>query len=433
MKKKQKISTFSRHEHIKADCYRPERHASLKSILGNKLSQGMLPRGYGLSYGDSALNTTVIQSERLNRFIDIDEDKRQITLEPGVTFSDILSLKRQMMPMVIPGTIHASCGGAIANDVHGKNHYHVGAIGHHINWLELGLPNEVIIVSPNEHADLFYATIGGLGLTGFIKKINMNVINQQPLVNVSTVSFQCLDEGVDKLKKLSSNHQYSAGWIDFTTHQRGLIFSASHLTKCTEPTNKFKPVLNMPFTPPVSPINKYTLSSFNKLYYLNHRNNVVRTMRFENYNNPLDKVKNWNRLYGLKGFYQIQCVVPFELVNDFTRELLFLLEKFQTLPSLAVMKVLNQTGVGLLSFSKPGISFAFDFVNKEKNAALIKAIHDLLISVNGRVYLAKDSFLNKKQFQQMYPQFTTFQDVLSRYQLDGHFQSLLSRRLGVHS
>lgn len=429
MKKNLRVSSFGNTRHPRVDVYRPERDKSLGEILHTH-HQPILPRGKGLSYGDVCFNDTVISTERLNRIIALQKDTNQITVEPAVTFNELIHLDKHLIPPVIPGTVHASIGGGVANDVHGKNHTHQGALGSHINWMSLQLPQGTINTSPTENADLFYATIGGLGLTGFIKQINMNLHVHSKRLKVKRLCFNDIYHCVNLLQTKTREHDYAAAWCDFYRRGRGILFLGDHILANAEATKKT--AFSIPFTPPISLVTKWGMRHFNAYYYRQTlRHPTMFKQNLSCFNNPLDSVKHFNRLYGRKGFFQLQCVVPFEGATAFMEQCLALFNQNRTYPSLAVAKRLGQKGKGYLSFTEPGITFAFDFNYRHKR--LIQSLYTLLIEFQGKVYLAKDELLDKSLFRLMYPNYEAFINVLDKYGVYPYFQSAMSKRLGIHA
>jgi FAD/FMN-containing dehydrogenase len=428
MKKKQRISSFGNTQPRKAELYRPERESSIAPILKNKKIT-VLPRGKGLSYGDVCLHDTLIDTSRLNRVLAFEKDTNNITVEPGVTFKDLLYLDKHRIPPVLPGTIHASIAGGVANDVHGKNHYHQGALGEHINWIELALPSQTLKVSETEHAPLFHATIGGLGLTGFIQKINLRMQTHSKRLAVQKVCFNDIYQCVNLLQSKAPLNDFTAAWCDFYQEGRGILFSGNHILghSVTPP----KKNIHIPFTPPFSLVTKWGMRYFNKRFYRQTLNRPTQLKQdLETFNNPLDRVKHFNRLYGVKGFYQLQCVVPLKNATAFLEQCLALFKAQRTFPSLCVIKMLGHKGKGLLSFTEPGLSIALDFPYRNKR--LLQSLYSLLIEFNGKVYLAKDNLLDKHLFRIMYPKHENFIEVLHHYGVYDSFQSSMSKRLGIH-
>jgi decaprenylphospho-beta-D-ribofuranose 2-oxidase len=412
--------------------FRPEKQSDIAKIFkSSNTSKGILPLGASLSYGDVCLNSTVISSSRLDRIIEYQSGHNRLTLEPGVCFKELLSLFPSALPPVIPGTVNVTLGGAVANDIHGKNHWHQGSFGNHIESISLAHPSGNILTSPETHPALFFSTIGGLGLTGFINKLTFKLQPKPRFVEVTKKHFENFSEGLAKLIEDANRQDYATLWVDLYRKGKGISLSANHILGVDTIEESLSFI--MPFPLPLSPINKLTMSYFNKLYFtLSMRGKKSFKSSLERFNNPLDNVKHFNNLYGKKGLYQLQCVIPFETSNDFAAQLLKQVKKYKASPSLCVVKALNSEGLGFLSFTQPGFTFAIDFPKTETNKALVQHLHQLINELGGRVYLAKDSLLTKSLFKSMYPKHEAFVEVLHNYDIYPHFQSEMSRRLGIH-
>ncbi len=426
--KKKRISSYGRATHCDALVMRAQTQQDLIRSLAS--SSPFIPHANGLSYGDCALGDTLLDTSFLNRFIDVDEQNKLLVVEPQVTFLDTLHLKQGIQLPVFPGTLHASLAGGVANDIHGKNHLHQGSLGNHVAFIELCLPQGKVIVSPKENNDLFQATIGGLGLTGIISKVGINVTPKAATVRVKKTCFAQLETGIKLLLKKSSHYEYTAMWCDMFQKGRGMLLTADPILAGSNQTHNNK--LTIPFTPPLALVNQPLVQLFNRLYYQWQLQSSRKLKQsFIDFNNPLDKIKNFNRLYGPKGFYQLQCVVPDNNAIEFGN---YCLEKFSeknSYPMLAVIKKMGSQSPGILSFAKEGVTFAFDFMAKDK--AFVQYLHEALIDFDGRVYLAKDQLLTPKLFEKMYPNQNRFKEVLENYKLNNTFQSAMSKRLGIHA
>lgn len=430
--KKTIIKSFGNHTKLPAYIFRPEKQSDLDklNILQSTKHKYLLPVGNQLSYGDCCLNETLISSQRLNRFIDEEPNFKTITVEPGVNFKELLLVKKNLIPAVVPGTLHATIAGGVANDIHGKNQLIHGCLGHQINWLEIVIGDEHLKISKQQHSDLFFATIGGLGLTGFIRKININMLNQTKVVDVRRTYFRDIKQGIRKLKTQINHFDYSVAWFDPLHLGRGILLNASHTFGEFAPTKSEG--ISIPITPPFSFINKFTIKHFNRMFY-NHKVKSPTNTKEDliQFNNPLDKINNWNRLYGHNGLLQFQCIVPFDNAEQFIIEAFDIIKNSDACPSLAVMKIFGLDGLGLLSFAKPGITFAIDFPANKKSQRCIEQLNENLLNYSGRVYLAKDSFLTKQQFLEMYPNSDKFKAVLHKYGLEHNLNSVLAKRLGL--
>jgi len=430
------LSSWGNTYHSPCKVFRPESFDELSRLVRNNYPHGLSAFAYGLNYGDEAFNTGghVVQTNRLDHILAFDENSGELVCEPGVTFRDLLSvfLPRGWMPPVIPGTLGASIGGAVANDVHGKNHHRYGSFGHHVQSVELVTPRGIYRVSPSEKADLFAATVGGLGLTGLMSKISMRLVKAVPSVEVEAKRVVLLEQWMELLTSVPPSIDFCAGWMDCLPMKnhigRGILYTA-----------RFAPDVPIRFRSrqypilPFSLVNPFMLRLFNEAYFHHVPENGKKyCQHLMDFINPLDKLKNWNQLYGSRGFYQLQCVFPYETSLPGLKSLLSLIERYHVYPGLAVIKSFHRESIGLLSFPMPGITLALDLKNNSESK---KVFHEMMAIVRehqGRIYLAKDALLEQAAFQDFYPNYQVFNQVREKYGMKEYFQSDLSRRVGLN-
>lgn len=425
------LTSFNHFPQHSCTLYRPERYRDLNP--NNK--KPMIARGLGKSYGDVALNKDghIVLTERLNRFIEFNFEQGLLTAEVGVTLAEILDLiipHGWFLP-VTPGTAQVTLGGCIASDVHGKNHCTMGSFGNHIQWLELlTANNDSIICSPQQNSDFFWATIGGLGLTGIIGKACIKLRKVTcPHLNVTHKGIKNLDNLLKTFNETLGDN-YQVAWLDLINQNKPiLLMTGQHLTekKIIKTTNRIK--VNIPFYAPNWLLNKTRLQYFNKLYYTaqNKKNNFV--MPYQKYFYPLDQIQNWNRLYGKRGFIQYQCTLPFDNAELGLTNILQVLQK-NTIPVyLAVLKKFGNPNNGLLSFPMPGITLAMDIPITNNLFKTLDHLDEIVIKNNGRVYLAKDARLKPEAFRAMYPHYSNWLAIKNKLDPNNMFSSSLSRRL----
>ncbi|TIK66000.1 FAD-binding oxidoreductase [Stenotrophomonas maltophilia] len=398
----------------------------------------VLPHGNGRSYGDSCLNpgATLLTSRALDRFIDFDPATGIVRCEAGVTLADILdiALPRGWFLPVTPGTRYATVGGAIGNDVHGKNHHRAGTFGHHVRCLELlrsdGLRQQL---SPADDSGLFAATVGGLGLTGFITWAELQLRRVPgPWIETESIRFDNLAEFFALSRDSASDFEYTVAWIDCLARGpalgRGHFLRGDHAPgEAHAATPSSAPRRSMPLVPPVSLVNKLTLRPFNTLYYWRQLARRARHLsHYQNYFYPLDGINHWNRMYGPRGFLQHQCVLPPQTAQDATAALLGEIARSGRGSFLAVLKEFgDRPSSGLLSFPRPGTTLALDFPNE--GPGLLKMLDrlDRIVSeAGGAVYPAKDARMSGALFRQGYPAWEAF----SRF-IDPRFSSGFWRRV----
>jgi decaprenylphospho-beta-D-ribofuranose 2-oxidase len=419
---------------------RPERFdeavADFRSPSG---AAGLCLYGAGRSYGDCALNAggDALITSRLDRILAFDQQTGIVEVEPGVTFTRLLQvfLPRGLMVPVTPGTGFATIGGAVANDVHGKNHETDGSFGQHVSALDLVLPDGTArTVTPEDRA-LFQATCGGLGLTGFITRVAFRL---KPVpgaaVSVREQRFASLDAFLEGMQA-ARGAPYSVGWIDGTATGaalgRGILETAAFTdTPINAPAARAKAV---PVDFPAFALNPLSVRAFNTLYF--HRvpeEGRVRTVHASTFLYPLDAIHGWNRIYGKRGFYQFQCVVPFADGNAVLRELLQVIAASRQASFLAVLKRMGPGRAGFLSFPMPGYTLALDFPRSIAVDALYAKLCAITLRAGGRLYLAKDALLSPEDFRRMYPDFAAFRAVLRDVDPDARMQSGMARRLRLH-
>ncbi len=405
---------------------------SIKRLVCHRDQLG-LAYGMGRSYGDVCLNPKGIlwNTTGLNHFIDFDDSTGRLVCEAGVLLRDIqqLIIPRGWILPVTPGTQMVTVGGAIANDVHGKNHHVLGSFGDHVkNLTIIRTTGEVIRCGPNEQADWFAATVGGLGLTGVIIQAEIQLRRVSgPWLDTETVPYANLDEFFQLAVDSEVDWEHTVSWVDcITVGGRGLFMRSNHTDVGDRPVPNGRK-LTMSYVPPISLVNQLTLCPFNIAYY--HLNKWIARRSIRHYEPlfyPLDNLLEWNRMYGLKGFYQYQCVVPSEIGQDAVQAMLKEIARSGDGSFLAVLKTFgNRQPIGLLSFPQPGVTLALDFPNRgERTLKLFERLDAIVLEAKGRLYPAKDSRMPRELFEAGYPRLAEFM----KYR-DPGISSALSRRL----
>lgn len=397
------------------------------------------PRGNGRSYGDASLQHSIIDCTGNKETLELDGDI--LSVSAGFTVTDILNFcipKGFILP-VIPGTQHATVGGMIAADVHGKNHESNGALGSWIQSIEIQLglrepqstkEGEIITCSTTENEDLFRMTIGGLGLTGIIisAKFKLNPL-ETTTFEQHVSKFPSLEAMIEALDKSSATHK--TGWFDFFQMDQFLLLENSPKEGTNIPSNfqlrkaKIKlPFKSFPFVQP----------ALMKIYNKRYARNLLKPkkeVRIDDVLFPLDSISNWNYLYGSRGFYQLQFSFPKDGIDEKMKAVTLKILESKFIPVLAVVKKHGALkSVGVLSFVQPGFSFAFDFVYKKGLTDFLRELNQEIAEMGGRVYLVKDALLKGAAFEKMYPEAKDFKERLSNYN-DGSMQSLLSNRINL--
>lgn len=402
--------------------------------------QKLIPRGFARSYGDSALQNTFLSSVQLSRFIHFDENSGVLTCESGVSFHEIIQifLPQGWFPPVTPGTKFVSLGGAIAADVHGKNHHVHGSISNFILSFDLILANsEIKNCSRTENPELFWATIGGMGLTGFIyqvklrlKKVNSPWITQKTIVNRN------LDESLQAFEQ-NAGSTYSVAWLDTVASGknfgRSLLFLGEHSEQKQDFHQKSiqkKQKISIPIYLPNFTLNKLTISFFNKFYFtLKSKKNSDFQLNYDTFFYPLDSIGNWNRIYGKAGFLQYQFVVPKESGAEAITKILQICKQFGQASFLTVLKEFGKSSEGWLSFPREGYTLAMDFPRKRKTFLMLEKLDEIVLAHGGRVYLVKDARLSAENFQKMYPNFEKFIELKHKIDPENYFSSMQWERI----
>jgi FAD/FMN-containing dehydrogenase len=386
--------------------------------------------GMGRSYGDVCLNPGGVlwNTTMLDRFIRFDEINGQLQCEAGLLLRDVqrLIVPRGWMLPVVPGTQLATLGGAVANDVHGKNHHIAGSFGDHVIEIVLTRTDgSRHLLRPGDAR--FAATIGGLGLTGVITELTLQLKRiQGPWLQMETQPYKNLTTFFDLADAAEADWEHTVSWIDCVAGSgRGIFMRANH-SNLQQAAPKSGRSWRMPFMPPVSLVNTLTLKPFNQLYYQLKKNQTTNLQYYENFFHPLDHLLEWNRMYGPRGFFQYQCVLPRAQGREGVQAMLKQISNAGEGSFLAVLKTFGERpSVGMLSFAQPGVTLALDFTNQgEKTHKLLASLDDIVRDARGRLYPAKDARMPRALFEAGYPR---LQEFLSHR--DPGISSAMSRRL----
>lgn len=400
-----------------------------------KVEGSVLAYGNGRSYGDVCLNDggTLLHTRGLDRYIAFDPATGVLRCEAGVLFADILdfAVPQGWFLPVTPGTRYITVGGAIANDVHGKNHHGAGTFGEHLRGFELlRSDGQRIECDLTSNVDLYTATIGGLGLTGVIVWAEFQLLRiASPWMAQETRRFGNLAEFFALSAKSETDYAYTVAWIDCAasgkTFGRGVFYAANHAPSAAAARTSRQRRLSVPFTPPFSLINGLSLRAFNSLHFQRAREGHE-IVHYEPYFYPLDAIAEWNRIYGPRGFLQYQCVVPPEASEQATAELLRTIAASGSGSFLAVLKVFaDRPAAGILSFPRAGTTLALDFSNNgAATFHLLDRLDDIVAAAGGAVYPAKDARMSGARFRQYFPR---WQSMLPH--IDPKFSSSFWRRV----
>ncbi|MET1754415.1 FAD-binding oxidoreductase [Novosphingobium sp. RD2P27] len=440
------LSGWGRYPRAECSVYRPRDQEAVRTAFAAAEAH-VIARGNGRAYGDSALNPTwTFDMRDLRRLLAFDPANGQVVAEAGVLLSDVIDvfLPRGWFPAVTPGTKFVSVGGAIAADVHGKNHHKVGSFAAFVDWIDVLCPDGVVRrASLEEESELFAWTIGGMGLTGIILRAAFRMVPVETgWIRHLTLPAPDLTTAM-ALFEQSQAATYSVAWIDCLAGGpatgRSLVMLGEHATleqlgpaqlddRWLE-TRKRKKAVPLDF--PSAALNRWSVRAFNRLYYANGRRQAGETLiDFDSYFYPLDAILEWNRIYGRKGFAQFQCVIPLEAAERGLRALLTEIGRSGQASFLAVLK---RMGVQQSRFSFPmeGYTLALDFPMRRSTPQLFAELERIAIDHGGRFYLAKDSQLTAKRLRLADPRAQAFATMRAQTGAATRFQSLQSERLGL--
>lgn len=400
------------------------------------LGQSYLTSGLGRSYGDVGLNEngTLISTENLTKIISFDEKNGILNCESGLSIKEILKFitpKGWFLP-VVPGTRNVTIGGAIANDIHGKNHHKDGTFGNHVKSIKLlRSDGKILDCNRQENIHYFNSTIAGIGLTGLIvsAEIELKKIESE-FIDVKTLKFTSLDEYWEINKKFEKDYDYTVSWVDCLYNQnagiRGIYIAGNHSKNITLKNSKRELSIPFPFTPPFSFVNNISMRLLNYFYYSLNKEREESVQHYKKFFFPLDVIRNWNKAYGKKGFFQYQFVVPKENASSVLEKVLEVLKIKKQVPALGVLKNFgNIKSSGLLSFPEEGVTLALDFPNKgAKTLSLFEDLNKIIFENGGRLYPAKDALMKAEEFQKAYKKIDEFKKFV-----DPKFSSSFWRRV----
>ncbi len=445
----QRLAGWGRHPVEECTVYRPERRSDIRAIIERAPENDLTPRGLGRSYGDASLNSTgaVVLSQRLDRILGFDAETAELHCEASVSLSDILErfLPQGFFFPVTPGTEFITIGGAIAADVHGKNHHGSGSMA---AWLLdfrlLAADGQVLDCSRDSNPEVFWATVGGMGLTGMILDARIRL---QPVatahMRTEHEQLRDLDALLERTSETDSDSAYSVAWIDCLSRGRQLgrsvVLRANHADPEDLPASlRTVPLAlakrrtpRVPFTLPNFVLSRPAMRAFNEVYFRSHPTRTF-VSDCRSYFYPLDSIRDWNRAYGRRGVLQYQCLFPTANARSGLVQVLETLAHSGSGAFLSVLKSMGPASGGLLSFPYPGQTLALDLPFTGAGARkLVAQLDAIVLQHGGRVYLAKDACLSPESFRDMYPDADRFREIRDRVDPRRRFSSALARRVGL--
>ena len=396
-----------------------------------------LPYGLGRSYGDSCLNENenLIITQQLDNITHFDKDTGMLVCGSGISIKKILQyiVNFGWFLPVVPGTQNITIGGAIANDIHGKNHHRAGSFGNFVTSFELLRSDGTILkCSDSLNTEFFHATIGGMGLTGVILNVEIELKKiQNAFINVRTVKYSSLEEYWDISSELEDQYEYTVSWIDCLMKNdgfRGVFHAGNHSEDLSISTldSRKERRLHFPITPPISLVNNLSLKILNAAYFKLNKQSNDKLEHYKSFFFPLDVVNNWNNAYGRRGFFQYQFVIPNDAGSTPIKKILDQIRISGQVPGLGVLKNFGPVeSKGLMSFPREGVTLALDFSNKgRKTLDLFHKLDDIILANGGAIYPAKDARMSPEVFSSGYRNI----DIFKKY-IDPKFSSSFWRRV----
>ncbi len=439
---RERLSGWGRTAPSVADVLTPDTEEAVAEALAG--SRAVIARGLGRSYGDPAqVGGGVVLSNRDLGGIGAIDEAGVVSVGAGVSVDELLavSIPQGWFVPVTPGTRQVTFGGAIAADVHGKNHHVDGTISAHVREMRLVTPTGAVTVSPTQDPDLFWATVGGMGLTGVVTRVTLAMMAiETDQVLVDTDRYDDLDAVMSAMAEGDARYRYSVSWVDCMT--RGAHMGRAILTRGDHArvgdvddaslASPRAPRLAVPMDAPSGLLNGWSVRAFNEVWFRSApRHEVEEAQSLSSFFHPLDGVRDWNRLYGRRGFVQYQFCVPDAAGETVVRAIERL--SGSRVPSfLAVLKRFGAANPGPLSFPAPGWTLALDLpVGPAALPGVLDELDELVLGASGRVYFAKDARLDPAKVRAMYPRLDDFLAVKRRVDPESRMTSDLARRLAL--
>ena len=433
------LNSWGRYPQTVANLLEPRSAAAAQRLVNaHSKEDSLIARGAGRSYGDSALAPVVLSSRFLDSFIAFDEASGVIHCGAGISLDTVLkvAIPKQWFLTVIPGSKFVTVGGAIAADVHGKNHHVDGTFCQHIIEFTLLLASgETVICSPANNPELFHGTCGGMGLTGIIVDAKIQ-LSKTPgvFIEQTAIVTENLQETFNGLEE-NNTSKYSVAWLDCLALGdklgRSAVYLGEHATG-----GKFKHkdglTISVPFATPAFLLNKYSMTAFNSAYFNLKKATAKKSKpHYNSFFFPLDNIRHWNRLYGSNGFLQYQFVVPTEAAHSAISDVLKKVAEAGKGSFLTVLKKFGKANKNLLSFPKEGYTLTLDFKREKSLFPLLLELDDIVLASGGRLYLAKDARMSESMFKKGYPEWEAFARLKAQVDPENIFGSLQSQRLGL--
>ena len=431
------ITGWGNNKIIRSDIFYPENEQEIIKILEKLNNEGIITRGLGRSYGDMSLYKNTLSLERYSKIFELDEKNGILNCSSNLSIAEILEkiVRKGWFLNVTPGSKYVTIGGAIASDVHGKNHHKDGSFSEYVEEIKIITPDgKINICSNKSESELFKATCGGAGLTGVIVSIKLKLLKiKSKNLDVEIFKTNSIDDTIQKFKELNEN-KYLVAWLDTINKKnfgKAVIFSGDH-SEDKDLNLKLKKSFKLPSFIVSLFMNNFFVSLFNKLYFLKHRNNLKIKQDIDTFFYPLDRVLNWNKFYGKKGFTQIQILIKDEdKYKEVLNKIFNFFEEKNIFSYLTTLKEYGQGNKNYLSFAEKGLSITLDIPLKNDFSNIYKEFENILVNQNVKIYLAKDSFMSKFFFNKSYDEIDKFINFKKKIDPSSKLRSIQSERLGL--
>ncbi len=437
MNVKMSLNGWGKNFNIYSNVYKPENNDEIIDIILKDKISNFITRGLGRSYGDSSLASNVISLKNYKKFFNLDEIKGIIECSSNYSLAELIKviLEKGWFFNVTPGSKFVTIGGAIASDVHGKNHHLDGSFSDYVISLKIiTAEGKLYNCSKDENSELFQATCGGMGLTGITISVKIKLLKiKSQFIDTQIIKTKNLNETIVKFKELNDN-KYLIAWIDTAAKDeakgRSIIFIGNHLED-GDLKFKEKRKISIPSKFPGFIINKYTIKLFNKIYYHFHKHNKKSKQNLDSFFYPLDNINNWNNLYGKNGFTQIQILIEEKDPEIILNKILDFFQERDQHSFLGTIKEFGKGNNNYLSFPNKGYTLTLDLKMTKKLNKIYQEFEDLLQNYKTRIYLTKDSFMSEQYFKKTYDNYNKFKEIKKKHDPFNLVNSLQSIRIGI--
>ena len=436
-KSKENIEGWGRYGDHEAKIYRPKTISEIKNKLSNSSIDTFICRGLGRSYGDSSINNKIINLSNLKRKLRISKKKNEIECTSNFSIKELLPilLKDKFFLNVTSGTQYVTIGGAIASDIHGKNHHKDGSFCDYVSEIEILLASgKIIKCSKTKNPKLFFSTCGGMGLTGIILSAKIQLLKiPSNFIKETIIKSTSLKETFSYFKQY--NHKkYLLSWIDTNAKKenlgRGIIYIGEHIDYKNEAFVKHS-FFRVPFDFPNFVLNNFFLKLFSKIFFFKNIKFKQRVVDLKKYFYPLDNIENWNKIYGKIGFVQIQVLLPNQNTVVNLKKIIQFFQQKKQVSFVSTLKKMGKKNKNLLSFPEEGYTITFDIKNNSNLKIFYKELEKILKKMNAKIYLTKDALMTKEYFQKTYSNINKFIKYKKIYDPKLKFASYQSKRLDI--